>query len=127
MIFFGIDPGGMIGFAAVTSSGEVLFTKETDDILEVFDTIIGSLGSEPVAVVIEDYLGAGPRSKDGHHTSLQIGYIWYSCQAVDIPCERVGSQRRLAYVDRASQHTTNHARSALAHAFAEMEKQQHGT
>ena len=118
----GIDPGGTIGYAVVDPSGSI-HAYHTSEITKVGDTIWHlQTYSEGVSVVIEDFLGSGPRSAAGHLTSQQIGYIYFTCVRKGIPVKKVPSQRRKSKLAEAATYTQHvHEKDAVAHALVQRE------
>jgi hypothetical protein len=74
----------------------------------------------PSTVVIESFPGGGPRTKEATHTLQVLGFIRYYAALLGLPVVMQTPQKRLAYVTKAKEMTSEsrHAADALAHALA---------
>ena len=131
MIVAAVDPGLTTGLASYETAYDlVLGTKETTDPVEVgwyLDWLrdTAEADGDDVVVVVENYLGAGPRTAEATHTLQVLGFVrWYAAM-LGLPVVVQAPQQRLAYVTRATELAPKlrHAGAALAHALAYAAKQ----
>lgn len=136
----GIDPGGTIGFGGCLrdqySMQDRYLVKTFDNIVNVWSLIAQGVGEMNVKVVIEDFVGMGPRNRDSNLTIKQIGFIQYSCELWGIPCEVAPPQTRKSELERAVRivqdfddiptNKKRHAADALAHALVEVKRANNG-
>lgn len=118
----GVDPGSVLTGLAVVKGGVVIATKafRPDQVLEGLAWIDHR---HPTRVVVEDYQGSGPRSRDSQITTELIGAYLWGCRLNGYPAEKVPPQRRLAYVEQAQLHAHQKDEvSALAHALSAYER-----
>ena len=75
--YLGIDPGKTIGYAKVSFEGsslvEVLVSQERRDDWSTFESYPLGLVSSCMVLVIEDFVGAGHRSKESNLVLKMIG------------------------------------------------------
>lgn len=121
----GIDPG--------RETGLVIFDTALDDVTDFAscrsrEDIVAFLakGDCPV-VVVEDFLGAGPRSADAIFTLKLLGFVEGVCQVLlNIIVEFQPPQWRKAFLDKAQGffrvHKERHMKDALAHVFSYIER-----
>ena len=119
-----IDPGIHTGVAVVDEHGSIERTFMTTDQTEVYELIAGLIETECM-VVIEDFVGAGPRSTEIIFTLKLIGSIAGICYCCNLPLTIQVPQHRLPFVSEATRRvektTSKHAIDALAHALAYIE------
>ena len=133
MYVAGIDPGQTIGVALIQGAtphrAKVLesfeISHEEIDIYRLFWRWYREMTeldpAETLNCVVEDFVGAGPRSKPSNDTLKVIGGVIFTCRALKIPCTAVQPQVRLSYVAQVSTMTTGRdAISALAHAYSHL-------
>jgi len=123
--FAGFDPGRSIGVAllgATPSSHQIGHTETTRDVV-----YCGSLIAQWAAtyagltVVVEDFVGAGPRTSDGNYTLKVVGYLTWKAEEQGVVVIVTPSQSRLAGMTEAKQLVaggTGHSIDAMAHAVA---------
>jgi hypothetical protein len=71
-----IDPGRTIGVSWVTEDGRFISSQITDDPQTVIQIMEGPNAPSIIAVVIEDYIGAGFRDSDSVYTIKLIGFLY---------------------------------------------------
>ena len=77
-------------------------------------------GYSPNCVVIERFVGAGPRSADSTYTIDQIGFLRGVCYILNYTVELHMPQKRLPFLENAKQlcDRQRHGADALAHLLA---------
>ena len=130
-VILGIDPGGTTGVVKFsTADYKVLGWShyDTESITEVSDVIlklqINHLNN--CHVVIEDFVGSGPRSSDMTQTIKMVGFFEHLCTWKKIPYTMQHPQKRLSTIARAHEiksptPLSSHAIDALAHVLAYLE------
>jgi hypothetical protein len=125
MLILAVDPGLTTGVAVYDAEhSQLLATLETKDPLKVGSLILG-YELFNTTVVVENYVGAGPRTAEATHTLQVLGFVrWYAAM-LGLPVVVQAPQQRLPYVTRATELApkTKHAAAALAHAIAFAAKQ----
>jgi len=121
----GVDPGRTTGlaFVTLTPTSRVLHYADGERDVEHVGRLLLKWSSDnpDIVVVVEDFLGAGPRSADSNHTLKVVGFTYYLCQMEGIPSALVPPQARLSSMDDAralAQGRGVHATDATAHALA---------
>lgn len=114
------DPGGVTGVAFHdTQTGDVA-TAEVSEPVALAGWIDHYSAVQPT-VVVEDFVGAGPRNTYSNHTLQVIGFVrWYATYR-QLPVAMRQPSHRKSEVDRARsmlEIATPHAVDALAHALA---------
>lgn len=112
-----IDPGLTIGVAEVTTNPLRVVTFATDDPIEVVTFLTGTYD----AVVVENFVGGGPRTKEAIHTLKVLGFVQYYAQFLGLPVTLQQPQMRKHKVSEAKsllKTATPHEIDALAHALA---------
>ena len=96
----GVDPGYNMTGIAVMMRGEFVFWAESNDPCAIWEIIFQNAADsrQRVKVILEDFLGSGPRNKWNQRTIEILGYIYFSCVGANIPCERVPQWKRKASV-----------------------------
>jgi len=101
VIVIGVDPGSVFTGAAVHQNGSFTFWAESDDPIVIWKLIRAVRRNNPgvpLVVILEDFLGSGPRNKHAKRTIEVIGYIRYTCIAHGIGVELVPQQYRKSNV-----------------------------
>lgn len=123
----GIDPGETTGIGLVNPEGKIIGTKEVyKDPLKIAEVIMEVKEKfSPLQVVIEDFVGSGPRSRHGVYTIKLVGWLTNFCKWQKITGTLHNPQRRYCMVSTArnvlkgSAFTfSNHTMDASAHALA---------
>jgi len=117
----GIDPGRTIGVAYIDVTASALKVLHASQ--ETHPPVVGRLlrewGGEAPEVVVEDFVGAGPRNTASNHTLKVIGFIVWHCELLHLQVTQVPPQSRLSAVTAAKQFKCGpHATDAMAHAIA---------
>jgi hypothetical protein len=117
-----IDPGDTTGIALVDAvTGELVTGYEAYTTRQVVETV-RLCWLRPVHVVIEDFIGAGPRTKEATHVLKLIGNIQAAATLGDLVWDEQVPQMRLPFVDtartRAGKGISRHIIDAYAHALA---------
>ena len=117
-----IDPGGTTGLARVSLRGKLISSMST----KKFETIIGYvLLTSPNVVIIEDFIGAGPRTKEAVQVLKLIGKIEGACHVFGFPVVMQNPQIRKPYrslVVEQKLNITTHEEDAYAHALAYLDR-----
>lgn len=124
-----IDPGKSIGVAYVSylaNEGKLEITTKTvfsfEDFFDYFKRIF------PDVVVIEDFIGAGPRTKEAIMVLKLIGKIEGICFLLKTPVIIQNPQMRKPYLFKVQKHlksiVSKHEEDALAHALAYINQQE---
>lgn len=123
--YIGIDPGYNMSGLAVMRAERFVFWLETHDPCVLLDVIRQNArmpGS--MLVLLEDYLGEGPRNRYNKRTIEVIGYVKFNCYDAGIPVELVPQQQRLANVALVPEYIHGKdERAAAAHVLSYREKQ----
>ena len=120
--FLAIDPGGTTGLARVSLRGSLLSSITTTK----FETIIGYLLlTSPNVVIVEDFIGAGPRTREAIQVLKLIGKIEGVCHIFGFPVVMQNPQMRkpyLAVIREQKLSITTHEKDAYAHALAYLDR-----
>jgi len=102
----GIDPGVTNGYAVVSdvmgdrqyveTCGWTQSPSVLGEVIELKKYILRDFW-----VVVEDFVGAGPRNADNKRTIETLGFVRHLCALRNIECKVRQPQTRLAYVERA--------------------------
>ena len=121
----GIDPGRTTGLVHCSNSGKILCAqaaREHKDIVE----FLRQLDSETTVVVMEDFLGSGPRSADAIFTIKLLGFVEGCCHLMGLELIVQPPQWRKAFLDKAQMHfrvhKERHCKDALAHVYSYLER-----
>lgn len=124
-----IDPGKTTGIAIVGSDGRLIEWRLTTS-MDTLVSDVDELKLSVEAVVIEDFIGAGKRSKDGAFTLKLIGAVWAICLLNEVPFVTQVPQIRKPYFAeakaRAPKDIVIHALDAYSHGLAFLERSQNG-
>lgn len=116
-----IDPGGTTGLARVSLRGRLISSIGT----KKFETIIGYiLLTSPSVVIIEDFIGSGPRTKEAIMVLKLIGKIEGACLVFGFPVVMQNPQTRKPYLSIIEETITVHEKDAFAHALAYLDGRQ---
>lgn len=121
-----IDPGITTGMAYTDNKGELLafFTEEEPN--KVLERISKLWGTD-VTVVVEDFVGAGPRTKEAIFVLKLIGGVCASCYLGNVRCVPQVPQTRIPLLYDAKRKAPKgmiiHAIDAYAHALAFLERE----
>lgn len=133
MKLLGIDPGGTTGIAVATYN-----KRKRHASLTWYDQLVGSaellvdptraaelfdkLNKESLdAVVIENFIGGGTRTRHSDYTMKLVGFFAGLCVGLGVPWVLQVPQKRLSYLADAREllpQKDKHAQDALAHVFA---------
>jgi hypothetical protein len=130
LVVLAIDPGITTGIAYTDITGKLRQYMITDLPITVLNRVQLFRDTQAV-VVIEDFVGAGPRTKEAIHVLKLVGGVTAVCYLFKIRCViQVPQQRKpLLYeaVKRAPVGTSKHVIDAYAHALAYIEREvRHG-
>lgn len=124
-----IDPGGTTGVSLVRIYDlELAQNHLITDPVELSKCIqhYGMHQYMDVFVVIEDFVGSGPRTPEAIHVLKLIGRIMATCEFVDLPYTLKTPQARIPLVTEARKRTARgtspHIIASYAHALAMIEK-----
>lgn len=129
MIVIAIDPGVTTGVAIWdTTAKAVVFSFEDISALAVVqridtfldDTCLTDASDPEITLVIEDFIGAGMRTKEATETLTKLGFFWYYYLYRNARVVKRVPQSRNAYKSsaRALLPGGHHTVDALAHAIA---------
>ena len=123
-VIMAIDPGYSTGAVIIGLDGNMVGGREIETEEEVLDWIIGS---RPNLVIIEDFVGAGPRTKEAITVLKFIGKIIGLCYVIRIPVVMQAPQVRIPLHHDAEEllpkGTSVHIVDAFAHALAWLERE----
>jgi hypothetical protein len=118
----GVDPGGTIGFVHYDADRKsVLRFFEAADIVNVMTTLRQLQLDEMLdVVVVEDFIGYGPRDPHIIHTIKVLGATEYLCRFFGIPLVIQAPQQRKAFLKDAGELVGHghHFTDALAHVLS---------
>lgn len=131
MHFVGIDPGGTTGVAVIDCKGNLIHSaalKKPLDVTQILDKCAERYGSEGFQVVIENFIGSGPRSNSMNYTLKLVGFFHLLCEykgwsnVVQPPQRRkpyLGAARKLLTTSKWADWRRNgdHQMDALGHAI----------
>jgi len=84
MLVLGIDPGVTTGIALYDDeSSSVVYAKDVQSpviVYEVLQTFLEETVTDK-AIIIESYVGAGPRTQEAVHTIKMVGFVEFLCQS----------------------------------------------
>ena len=127
MYVLAIDPGLTTGVALVTPEGELEESKllySPKEVVEYIDDFWES--PTPVRVVVEDFVGAGPRTTEAIFVLKLIGGVEATCVLNGLPLVVQAPQVRIPLHSdaerRAPKGTSKHVIDAYAHALAYLER-----
>jgi len=133
MIVIGVDPGGTTGLARVEADGSVTATTAAnmDEIRHFLDDTLQRVLNKGLQridchVVIEDFIGAGPRNADAINALKLVGFSEGYSRALGFDTTVQAPQTRKAYVGQAREMLSDasiHSVDALAHALSFMDKE----
>lgn len=129
MRILSVDPGKTIGYAVANVS------KDGIEILEVEQHVTPDWnpeGTPPMLwvfkvdlLVIEDFVGNGPRTSESCHTLKMIGAFKYQADALSVPVKQKAPGVRIRHVKRGEEATgrtlCHHGKDAWAHLLRECE------
>lgn len=123
MIVLGVDPGLTTGVAVYDTLRErVVEHAELDDPLQLGHYLKDwdyRRAWDRMQVVVENYVGGGPRTKEATHTLQVLGFVRYYAEMLGPPVVVQAPQKRLPYVAKAAELVDGkHAQAALAHCLA---------
>lgn len=125
MFVCGVDPGRTTGLVLYDSGSKIVFdsclASSEEEIIAFLD-----LRASPV-IVVEDFLGSGPRSADTVFTLKLLGFIvGWGTHHLEVEVCVQPPQWRKAFLDEAQQtfrvHKHRHLKDALAHIFAYLDR-----
>jgi len=123
----GIDPGRTTGLVVCDVSGVViqaLDVRDRESLVEFLTT------HNPDVLVVEDFLGSGPRSADAIYTLKMLGFIEGCSHYLGMFHVMQPPQWRRAFLDKAQlvfpYHKQRHCKDALAHVLAYLDRTQEG-
>ncbi len=128
MIVAAFDPGRTTGFAQAAFGKQgadgvrpllSVSTKQLSDVSAVRDQML--LARMADIIIVEDFIGAGPRTSDAVFTLKLVGLLEYGFPNTTVIMQN--PQRRKPFVAMAremlnAQHKDRHGADALAHIFA---------
>lgn len=117
-----IDPGITTGIAIVDLTGSIVGSCLNTSVIDVMGSIVST---KPDLVIIEDFVGAGPRSKESIFVLKLIGMVLGVCFIEKIPYVVQVPQIRVPYVSVAKEMgegRSRHIIDAYAHALAWLAK-----
>ena len=121
-----IDPGISTGMAWVSDEGELIASVVTDSKSHILQ-LLQEFAHSDYTVVIEDFVGAGPRTKEAIFVLKLIGFVTAVCLIYEYPLHLQVPQQRLPLLSEAKQRAPKgaiiHAVDAYAHALAYQEKE----
>jgi hypothetical protein len=122
MLIFGIDPGVTTGLALYDDPSGVVFAEDTQAPSRVYAALYDLHQDVPdKAVVVESYVGAGPRTQEAVYTIKVLGFVEFLCQSWGMTYFAQAPQQRkhqVANAERLLPDGPHHAKDALAHALA---------
>jgi hypothetical protein len=122
MNILAVDPGITTGIAFISETGELL-QAGTATYEETLDRVHAQ---QDCIIVVEDFIGAGPRTKEAIFVLKLIGGIVAICHVDSLRCIIQAPQVRIPFVpeakDRAGLKVSKHAIDAYAHGLAFLEK-----
>ena len=123
MLILGIDPGVTTGLALYDDVQGVLLAEDTQAPGRVYAILSEFLEKdvEDRAVVVESYVGAGPRTSEAVYTIKMLGFVEFLCQSWGLALFDQAPQQRKHQVAQAKAllpQGPHHAKDALAHALA---------
>ncbi len=128
MFILGIDPGESTGLALCSFSGALIKTHT----VKTLDYIAGFLEYKNLSqVVIEDFIGSGPRSREAIQVLKLIGAIEGICFIKKLPLAIQAPQQRKPYLAKArvlaeQQSKSLHEIDAIAHVLAYLDRIERG-
>lgn len=124
-----IDPGRTTGIAITADNGYLIEWKTTMS-MDTLVALVDDLKESVDVVVIEDFIGAGKRSKDGAFTLKLIGAVWAVCLLDELPFVVQVPQTRVPFLALAKSLAPKdiiiHGLDAYAHALAYVERNRDG-
>ena len=128
-IILGIDPGLTTGVVKYSTLSEKVLGWSHLTTLESCQDLPEQmlwLNTGDFHVVIEDFIGSGPRSSDMTQTIKMVGFFEHLCEWKKIPYTMQHPQKRLSSVGRAHEMEFptplgSHAIAALAHVLTYLE------
>lgn len=129
MLIIAIDPGVTTGVAIWdTTAKAVVFSFEETSAIVVIRRIedflthkyLTSVDDYDIPIVIEDFIGAGMRTREATDTLMKLGFFWYYYLYRNARVVKRVPQARNAYKSqaRALLPDGHHTVDALAHALA---------
>lgn len=126
-VIMGVDPGKTTGIAILDVESDKVFSTAVMTV----EALVGCiLTGHPTVVVVEDYVGSGPRSAEAIRTLKLVGIVVGACEALRIPYSVRPPQVRLPHVAASRARLPRrsiHERDAFAHVLSYREQQRrHG-
>lgn len=124
-VIIAVDPGYSTGVVAIDLEGGIVAGRviEINNALEELLNLVDE--NETRLVIVEDFVGAGPRTKEAIFVLKLIGAIRGACYVKKIPFLVQVPQKRIPYVPDAKRHaapgTSRHIIDALAHVLCWMD------
>lgn len=130
MRILGVDPGRTTGVALGEFNNEGELWRHREFEIMSLDKLVKFIQSiNPTKIVVEDFVGAGPRTKDSNNVHQLIGAVRGTAVILGIPCHVAVPQRRLPFLVPARKllvksggKQSPHKEDALAHVLAYWEK-----
>jgi hypothetical protein len=132
VIIVSVDPGQSTGVAAIRTELEPAFAGSATLLVrkEIAHYIWKwrEVSRSQLLVVVEDYVGGGPRDKDSIFTLKLIGSVVGLCEWWNVECVLHQPQQRKRRLEEAAKIMSSsqysvHEVDALAHALVELEHQ----
>ncbi len=128
-LVIGIDPGLTTGFVVYdTILEEVIESKQTQDQMYVTNRLKAYRSQSVLAVIIEDFVGAGPRDPMAIHTIKTLGLHQGVSEWLGFVTIIRAPQSRRPFVELAKQAKgmpahNKHAADAMAHVYSYLDSQ----
>lgn len=122
--FIGVDPGSVMTGAAVMLDSDFVFWLESADPCAIWEVIwCNAAETRDLQIILEDFLGSGPRDKHIKRTIEVLGYIYHSCREHGLNVVRVPQHKRLSCVKFVPEYIRGKdERAAAAHVLAYRER-----